>query len=364
MRADAVLALLLAAPAFAQDMGADVHFGARHGAEFTVRTSSWWRSSVLFDSGVSDPLPGEWDVMLIHGVMPEANVRFQALRPGGAGWSDLRVTRYPDGRFWAKGNFPRMVGPVRLRALDDGVKADHSVTIFAVEVFADEPETPAPSLPPSRGEVDPRAVPPQVHGRAVWKAKPPTNPYSPDPLPWRVTVHHTDGRYTASLAESLAEAGFIQEFHQNGRGWSDIGYHFLVDPLGNILEGRPLQTLGAHTLSNNEGNIGIVLLGTYHAPRNDKPTAAQLAAVGALGRFLVKRFGIDPVSLKGHRDYKQTDCPGDLAYPKLPELRGAFGAPPAPAVHERKPVRVLPDVTAPDWDQRASRSAASPSATR
>ncbi|MBI5246190.1 MAG: N-acetylmuramoyl-L-alanine amidase [Elusimicrobia bacterium] len=358
MRADALLALLLlAAPTVlrAQDLGFDVHFGSRHGAEFTARSSSWWSSKVLFDSGFSDPVPGEWDVLLIQGVLPDPNVRFQAARSGGS-WVDLDVTRGPDGRFWAKGKFPRKAGPVRLRALDAGVAGESAVSIYGAEAFADAPETPAPSLPPSRGPVDPGAKPPLVHGRAEWRAVPPVNPYSPDPMPWRVTLHHTDGRYTTNLAESLEETRFIQDFHQHGRGWSDIGYHFLVDPLGNVLEGRPLETLGAHTLSNNEGNVGIVLLGTYHAPKNDQPTPAQLAAVASIGRFLVKRFGIDPASLKGHRDYKQTDCPGDLAYPKLPELRAAFGATaPVPSARKPRRVRVSPVATAPDWDGGQSR---------
>jgi hypothetical protein len=87
--------------------------------------------------------------------------------------------------------------------------------------------------------------------------------------------------------------------------------------------------LGAHTLANNEGNIGIVLLGTYHPPVNDVPTKAQLDAVIALGRYLVSRYGIDPKALKGHRDYKQTDCPGDIAYAKLDALRLAFAGLPA-----------------------------------
>ena len=178
-------------------------------------------------------------------------------------------------------------------------------------------------------------------------------------------MHHTDGRYTANLADSLDETRFIQDFHQNGRKWSDIAYHYVVDPLGNIIEGRPLETLGAHTLSNNEGNVGIVLLGTYHSPKNDQTTAAQLSAVTAIGRFLVKRFGIEPASLKGHRDYKQTDCPGDLAYPKLSELRKAFGSSPAVARKPRVGAQAPSISAAVDWDgQRARNSAASPSAIR
>lgn len=349
--------LLLALRAGAQDMGEDVRFGrARaHGLSFRVAAAraSGGGPRVLFDSGVSSAINGRWDTLLIDGEMPDPSVRFQALRPGASsGWVDLQATRSPDGRFWAKGTFQGGRGPVRLRAVDSGVKTDHEVDVFGVEVFDSAAgETPSPSGP-ARGPVDPTAQAPAFHARADWAAKPPKEPWSPDPMPWRVTLHHTDGRFTKDLDESRAEARFIQDFHMNGRGWNDIAYHFLVDPQGEILEGRPLETLGAHTLGNNPGNVGIVLLGTYHAPVNDMPTAAQLDAVARIGRFLVKRYGIDPATLKGHRDYKQTDCPGDLAYPRLAELRRAFAGRP-------------PEVQPPAFDGgQATSSAAAPTATR
>lgn len=364
MRADLTLALLLlAAPALrAGDLGSEVTFARRRGAHFSVYAGTGAR--VVFDSGESDPPAGGWDTLLIQGDLPEGPLRFMAARPGASTvWVELEVHRFPNGRFWAKGRFQKGAGPLRLRAAADSVGADHEVSVYSAEVFAEGPDArPAPALP-SRGPQDPAAVPPAFHARAAWGAKPPTSPLSPDPMPWRVTLHHTDGRYTATLAESLEETRFIQDFHQNGRKWSDIAYHFVVDPAGNIIEGRPLETLGAHTLNNNEGNVGIVLLGTYHAPKNDATTPAQLDAVARLGRFLVRRFGLEPESLKGHRDYKQTDCPGDLAYPKLAELRKAFAAPAAVARRTRK-AGAAPAAASLDWDQRASRSAASPSATR
>lgn len=336
-------------------MGAEVRFNARHGARFQVAAGSGER--VVFDSGPSDLPDGEWDTLMIQGEMPDMPLRLLASRPGGAtSWVELRVKRFPNGRFWAKGRFQKGSGALRLRAIADDVKADHEVTLYDAQVFADAPVAPSTPSLPTRGPMDPGAVPPLTHGRAEWRAQPPTNPLSPDPLPWRITLHHTDGRYTATLAESLEETFFIQDFHQNGRKWNDIAYHYIVDPSGNIIEARPLETLGAHTLNNNEGNVGVALLGTYHAPKNNPTTAAQRAAVGSLGRYLVRRFGIDPVSLKGHRDYKQTDCPGDLAYTKLAELRRAFALP-------LVPVPAFPGTAA--WDaQRARNSAASPSATR
>jgi len=365
VRAELAAALLLAAPALrAGDLGSEVTFARQRGAQFSVYAGLG--PGVIYDSGLSDLPDGAWDTLLIQGELPDPSIRFQAARPGGtAVWVELMVKRFPNGRFWAKGRFKKGAGGLRLRALDNGALRDHEVTLYSAEVFADAPDFSTTPPPPTRGPMDPGATPPPVHGRAEWRALPPTNPLSPDPLPWRVTLHHTDGRYTASLAESLEEARFIQDFHQNGRKWNDIAYHYLVDPLGNIIEGRPLETHGAHTLNNNEGNVGIVLFGSYHAPQNHAPTAAQLASVGTLGRFLVRRFGIDPSSLKGHRDYKKTDCPGDLLYVKLAELRRAFDPhPPPPPSSRRKPSTAPSFATGLDWDQRARNSAASPKATR
>jgi len=365
VRAEVLLAVMLAAPALrAGDLGSEVTFARQRGAQFSVYAGAGQR--VVFDSGPSDLPDGDWDTLLIQGTLPDPSIRFIAARPGDStGWVELQVKRFPHGRFWAKGRFQKGAGGLRLRAVTDGVKADHEVTLYAAEVFSDAPDASTPSPVPSRGPMDPGAATASVHGRAEWRALPPTNPLSPDPLPWRITLHHTDGRYTANLAESLDETRFLQDFHQNGRKWSDIAYHYIVDPRGNIIEGRPLETLGAHTLNNNEGNVGVVLLGAYHAPKNDRTTAAQLAAVADIGRFLVKRFGIDPASLKGHRDYKQTDCPGDLAYPKLSELRKAFAGSPEVARKPRRSAQAPSISAAVDWDgQRARNSAASPSATR
>ena len=330
MRASALLAALALAgsAASAQDAGRRVRFGKTETIRFSVAAGG--PAQEVFASGNSEPVAEEWDTVLLQGVLPDPAVRFEISRPSplpGAGWIPLQVHRFPNGRFWAKAKTARGSGSLALRAVDGGSRASHQVEIFAVDVFLDEPTPPAAAPVPPRGPRDPSALRPPVIERAGprgWGAASPRAPWSPDPLPWRVTLHHSDGRMPKTLEESKEEARFIQDYHMRGRGWIDIGYHFLVDPMGNILEGRPEGTLGAHTQSNNEGNIGIALLGTYHPPRRDEPTAAQLEAVGALGRYLVKRYGLDPASLKGHRDYKNTECPGDRGYARINDLRGAF----------------------------------------
>jgi hypothetical protein len=361
VRAEALalaLTAVLASGAAAGDLGRTAVFTAGASLRFTAAAAGPASAPrVVYDSGLSAPIPDAWDTVLIQGELPDDAVVFQAARAGG-GWVTLETHRAPDGRFWAKGRLALASGAVRLRALDASGRP-LSVDVYGVQVFVsgsgEAAVTPGPAVPP-HGPQDPNAPRPLVHPRAEWAAVPPTQPYAPDPLRWRVTLHHSDGRYTRTLAESLAEARFIQDFHIHGRGWIDIGYHFLVDPEGNILEGRPEGVLGAHTLGNNEGNIGIVLLGNYQPPHADRPTAAQLAAVAALGRYLVARYGIDPSMLKGHRDYKSTDCPGDLAYAKLDALRKAFaGVPPPPSLASRPATPRAPLLTrVPSWDGRTN----------
>lgn len=48
-----------------------------------------------------------------------------------------------------------------------------------------------------------------------------------------------------------------------GRGWSDIGYHFLIDRPGTIVEGRPIASAGAHAKGHNSSSIGISLFGGH-----------------------------------------------------------------------------------------------------
>jgi hypothetical protein len=335
-------ALLLAASARANDTGHPVTFDRVSGTRFSVQAQGAG-ARVVYDSGDSDPIPDEWDTVLIQGESPDPAVRFEAAH-SGATWAPLEIHRYPGGRFWAKARLTRAGGPLKLRAIDTGTLNDHDVLVYGMEVYIDSAEK-APEAPiPSNRPQNPAAPRPLVHSRSEWKAAAPTSPWSPDPSPWRVTLHHSDGKHTTNLADSLAEARFIQDFHIHGRHWIDIAYHFLVDAQGNIVEGRPEGVLGAHTLANNEGNIGIVLLGTYHPPVNNVPTKAQLDAVAALGRYLVGRYGIDPNALKGHRDYKSTDCPGDLAYAKLDALRLAFGdlpRPPSFTAHPAAPLALL-----------------------
>lgn len=140
-------------------------------------------------------------------------------------------------------------------------------------------------------------------------------------------MHHAAGWQAWTLDQGKEQVKAIQEFHQDGRGWNDIGYHFLVDMGGNIYQGRPESVIGAHVGGANTGNIGVCILGCYHPPETgwacfDTVTEETENALIHLYAWISSTYTIDPQVLLGHRDYfGNTACPGDNAWPMIPEIR-------------------------------------------
>jgi N-acetylmuramoyl-L-alanine amidase len=160
-------------------------------------------------------------------------------------------------------------------------------------------------------------------------------------------VHHTAG--ANSVPDWEAEMRNIWFFHTFTRGWEDIGYNFLIDPNGVVYEGRAggTNTIGAHFSCRNTNTVGIALLGTYSTVA---PTNAALQSLKHVLAELSRRHALDPAStalhapsnlllprISGHRDGNgspltctRTECPGDVVYAMLPELRTSVAVPPAP----------------------------------
>ena len=80
----------------------------------------------------------------------------------------------------------------------------------------------------------------------------------------------------------LDSAGAIHQWHKE-RGWSGIGYHYVIDENANIHNGRPVfkdtKTFweGAHTLGHNHESIAICLIGNdYFYPEQLKALFNQI----------------------------------------------------------------------------------------
>jgi len=101
----------------------------------------------------------------------------------------------------------------------------------------------------------------------------------------------------------------IRDWHLK-RGWSDIGYHYVIDLDGKLHAGRPLEKTGAHVKGHNTGSIGICYIGGVEqdgkTPK-DTRTKEQKAALDNLLFTLTDVFA--NVTIHGHNEFSSKACP-------------------------------------------------------
>jgi hypothetical protein len=152
-------------------------------------------------------------------------------------------------------------------------------------------------------------------------------------------IHHTvnANNYTPEQVPALLRG--IYAYHTQSRGWSDIGYNYLVDRFGRIWEGRyggvDRAVVGAHTLGYNEYAFAMSAIGNFDIAQ---PPQAVLDAYAKLFAWKLSLYNIraDATHLyvkdrylnaiNGHRDVGKTACPGKYLYAKIPSIRVAAQA--------------------------------------
>ena len=94
------------------------------------------------------------------------------------------------------------------------------------------------------------------------------------------------------------------------RGFSDIGYHYVIHLDGRVEPGRNVDIAGAHCTGHNANSIGVVYVGGCgkdgKTPK-DTRTDAQKAALANLLLDLRKLY--PRATIHGHRDFANKACP-------------------------------------------------------
>ena len=100
----------------------------------------------------------------------------------------------------------------------------------------------------------------------------------------------------------------IRDWHLK-RGWSDIGYHYVIELDGKIVPARPLERVGAHCKGENTGSIGICYIGGVDQDMNPKDTRtdAQRSALHNLLFDLTDNFA--KATIHGHNEFSSKACP-------------------------------------------------------
>ncbi|XP_037545362.1 peptidoglycan recognition protein 6 [Nematolebias whitei] len=155
--------------------------------------------------------------------------------------------------------------------------------------------------------------------RCMWGAEPyrgtPTNLTLP--LSFMYIHHtHTPSQPCLTFEQCSADMRSMQRFHQQDRGWDDIGYSFVAGSDGFIYEGRGWHWQGAHTLGHNSKGYGVSFVGDYSArlpsQHSMERVRDQLASCAVGGGRLVPSF-----TVQGHRQVVNTACPGEALYQEI-----------------------------------------------
>lgn len=152
----------------------------------------------------------------------------------------------------------------------------------------------------------------------------------------KIVIHHT-----AQEMKDLNEDGMINmvdyrlsvqaiyRFHTVSRGWGDLGYHYLVDPFGNVYEGRSggKNVIGGHVLCQNSNTIGVSLMGNFDDIRVPRQ---QYDGLVKITKQLVDEYKINP---KGKSAFRGEILPHIVTHAEIGDVtaslvgRGATACP-------------------------------------
>ncbi|XP_063910881.1 peptidoglycan-recognition protein SB1-like [Zophobas morio] len=160
---------------------------------------------------------------------------------------------------------------------------------------------------------------PTIISRSDWGARAPrqrTN-LREVPPPY-VVVHHTEDPVVCTTKDACKrKVKNIQNYHMDDpkHRWDDIGYNFLIGGDGNVYEGRGWGRFGSHARRFNGKSIGIALIGAF---TNTTPSQTQLNALkDLLACGTEKNYIRSNYHMIGHRQEKDTSCPGDRLYNEI-----------------------------------------------
>lgn len=296
----------------------------------------WERDGDVFVSPILAAPTGATRVAFIGRVDADADVALFARAKGDDTWLPATVTWRDDvvganDRFVARVDLAAVATAVEVGVAAADVAQLRSLTYEAIVPMpttstSNAPVTQAPSTSTA-------AVLDGYQPRSAWGARAASG-CDTNNTKTKVTVHHTVSRLNAggTRDQFSAEIRAAQALHMDGRGYCDIGYHFLVTADGTVWEGRNHNNLGAHTGGQNTNNLGVSFVGCFH-PTSDcnglgatTPPQAMLDGAGAFIGTAARHYGITlnvGSTLMGHRDNpgQSTACPGDNLHARLGELR-------------------------------------------
>ncbi|WP_196258554.1 N-acetylmuramoyl-L-alanine amidase [Pelagibacterium limicola] len=208
-----------------------------------------------------------------------------------------------DGDFGAKTDAALRAFQARVGLVPDGRYGPQSRTALR--------QATTPAKTPARAEPDKSAMgqPAPKAAVVVAGAAPPPNVSTLQLLDTARPIHTLWWHCAATPEGKDFTVEDIRQWHK-ARGWSDIGYHYIIYPDGRIMLGRPVGQVGAHVQDHNTGSIGGCYIGGVSSDgknAKDTRTPAQISSMLWLTQQLVARHPIKRV--RGHNEVTAKACP-------------------------------------------------------
>jgi N-acetylmuramoyl-L-alanine amidase len=101
----------------------------------------------------------------------------------------------------------------------------------------------------------------------------------------------------------------IKSWHVKGRGWRNIGYHFVIELDGMLRPARPMEKMGAGVKGHNANSIHVCYVGGLDKNKNPKDTRteAQRETLNTIIGGLLKEY--PDASVHGHNEFSNKACP-------------------------------------------------------
>lgn len=149
---------------------------------------------------------------------------------------------------------------------------------------------------------------PGIHHRQDWGAKAVQEELMRPHKNVQLTIHH-EGVLDDGKVDDVRKLAGLQRFSINDKPWGDNPYHFTITREGEVWEGRVSDFAGdTNTTYDPTGHLLVEVAGSF----NRQPFTPVLhTSLVHLLAYLSQQYDISPDTIKGHKDFAQTDCPGE-----------------------------------------------------
>lgn len=129
-----------------------------------------------------------------------------------------------------------------------------------------------------------------------------------------IHIHHSGAPWSTAVS--------IHRYHTLNLGWSDTGYHVVIERTGAMVDARPIERQPASISGHNVGALAVCLCGDME---NQHPTDGQIQALVDLLERWCREYSLPVSAIYGHRELVEDNpCPGQHA--DMNRIRAAVAA--------------------------------------